>query len=443
MTWIWCPRTCASWHVRSGIHNPNERPVEIQEEISTTKVSAGTESSQEIQDADQATAAIAAQIGEDPAHLVQRKDVTKVLEHMQEGVTITLHISRPRFWRKLTLDDLGLAVDGAYATSEAASQVLNDYFQLGRRSLLPKLYQDKLQAAENSARYCLAKYSFKSHWGAFVPRTAYQQWLKDNASYEATFLALREEIVSHYEQIVEQVIEDFRPLAEDAWQRVTLGKGVLKHLDRLSAELLAEVVERLQAGHGKEAFIENYLATIRRAMPDQQTVAAAFAYEYERGVIPLPSLLASDMEQADRIYRERTLRDAKVRAELEAIEAQRRAEMQKLSAQQQQEREEQYQRLRTERERQRQQLEMERDVLLDARRQKERLVQGFYAGVVAQINRLIWDVSENIRGSLDTHNGRLRGPVSAQLRHLITQLEQLNFVEDEDIEQQIARLQSI
>src|SRR5713226_4057442 len=278
MTWIWCPRTCASWHVRSGIHNPNERPVEIQEEISTTKVSAGTESSQEIQDADQATAAIAAQIGEDPAHLVQRKDVTKVLEHMQEGVTVTLHITRPRFWRKLTLDDLGLAVDGEFATSEAASKVLNDYFQLGQRSLLPKAYQDKLQSAESNARYCLTRYSFKSHWGAFIPRTTYQRWKEDNARHEAAFQELKAEIVSHYQEIVAQVIEDFRPLAEDAWRRVTLGTGVLKHLDRLSTELLAGVVERLRAGHGKDTFVENYLATIRRAVPDRQAVESAFSY---------------------------------------------------------------------------------------------------------------------------------------------------------------------
>jgi hypothetical protein len=40
------------------------------------------------------------------------------------------------------------------------------------------------------------------------------------------------------------------------------------------------------------------------------------------------------MEDADRIYQERALRDAQVRAELEAIEAQRRAELQKLSEQQ-------------------------------------------------------------------------------------------------------------
>src|SRR5712691_3676210 len=409
----------------------NESPVEIQEEISTAKVPTGTQSSQEIQDADQATAAIAAQIGEDPAHLVQRQDVTKVLEHMQEGVTVTLHITRPRFWRKLTLDDLGLAADGEFATSEAASKVLNDYFQLAPRSLLPTVYQDKLQAAESNARYSLTKYSFKSHWGAFIPRTTYQQWKEDNARHEAAFQELKAEIISHYQEIIEQVVEDFRPLAEEAWQRLTLGTGVLKDLDRLSTELLAGVVERLRAGHGKDTFVENYLATIRRAMPDRQAVESAFSYEYERGVIPLPSLLALDMDQADRIYRERTLRDAKVRAELEAIEAQRRAEMQKLSAQQQQEREEQYQRLRQERDRQRQQLDMERDVLLDARRQKERLVQDFYNSVVAQINKLIWDVSQGILKSLDSNQQRLRGPVSIQLRNLVAQLEQLNFVEDE------------
>ncbi len=323
---------------------------------------------------------------------------------------------------------------------EEATAVLNDYFQLGRRSLLPKVYQDKLANAESSARYCLAKYSFKSHWGAFISLTTYPLWKEDNARHEAAFWALKEEILTRYTEITEQVVEASRPLAEDAWRRVTLGTTVLKQMDRLSTRLLSEMIEWLRAGRGKETFIENYLACIRRAIPKREEIVDAFAYDVERGVIPLPSLLTSDMEDADCIYRERALRDAQVRAELEAIEAQRRAELQKLSEQQRLEREEQYLRLQAERERQRLQLEMERDVLADARRRREQLVREFYSGIVLQINELITDVSQNVLESLDEHDGQLRGPVSNQLRNLVAQLERLNFVEDEQIERQFARL---
>jgi len=185
-------------------------------------------------------------------------------------------------------------------------------------------------------------------------------------------------------------------------------------------------------------------------MPHQWEIEDGFTYEVERTVIPLPSLLARDMEQADRIYQERALKDARTRAELEALEIQRRAEMEKLSQQQQQERwqqqqerERQYQQLRAERERQQQQLEMERDILDDARRQKERLVQEFYTSIVQQINTLTHSVTSNILDSLDEHGGIIRGRVSVQLSNLVKQLEQLNFVKDEHIESQLQRLRDV
>ncbi len=386
---------------------------------------------------------VAEQLGEDASRLVTRTDITELLGRMEEGVTVTIHISRPRFWSHLTTDDLGLTAGKELATSAAANKALNDYFELGRRSLLPKSYQDKLANAESSARYCLARYSFKSHWGAFIPRTAYKEWNEDNARLEAAFWAARDEILLNYEQITQEVVEAAHPLAEDAWKRVMLGTALFQQEDRLTREILEEVITRLRAGQGKEDFVENYLTCIRAAMPKKEDIEHAFTYEVERGVIPLPSLLAADMENADRIYRARTLRDAKVRAELEAIEVARRLELQKLSQQQRQEQEEQYRKLQLERESQQRQLDMERDVLNDARRQKERLVREFYRGVVIHINTLIDTISQNILGSLEDHGGVLRGPVSGQLRNLITQLEQLNFVNDEQVASQIARLQAV
>lgn len=64
----------------------------------------------------------------------------------------------------------------------------------------------------------------------------------------------------------------------------------------------------------------------------------------------------------------------------------------------------------------------------------------FYSGIVLQINELITDVSQNVLECLDEHDGQLRGPISNQLRNLVAQLERLNFVEDEQIERQFARL---
>jgi hypothetical protein len=287
---------------------------------------------------------VAVQTGEDPRLLTKRTDVGRMLEKMKEGVVITLHVSRPRFWSRLTLDDLGL---GQRAISAQATDIINAYFQLGRRSLLPKRYQDQLGSAESSARSCLARSAFKSHWGFFVPLTRYQAWKEDNSRLEAEFWAVKDEILSNYDAIIEEVVDDHRPLAEDAWRRLLVGTAVYEQekLPSTTTALLAEVVEHLRAGHGKETFVENYLKCIRAAMPQLYEIEDGFEYRVERGVIPLPSLLARGMEQADRVYQECAVQDAQTQARLAAIETQRRADMQKLTLQQQQEREEHYHRL--------------------------------------------------------------------------------------------------
>src|SRR5206468_3477848 len=79
----------------------------------------------------------------------------------------------------------------------------------------------------------------------------------------------------------------------------------------------------------------------------------------------------------------------------------------------------------------------------DARRQKERLVREFYHGIVTHINGLILEVTTNVLESLDAHNGVIRGRVSLQLHNLVKQLEQLNFVENEQIEDQLQRLRQV
>jgi hypothetical protein len=386
--------------------------------------------------------ALAERIGEESGQIVIHRDLSTLLERMRDGVVVQLSISRPRFFKKLSLEDLGLTVKEDLATSEEALRVISDYFHLGRRSLLPPTWQDRLANIENSARYCLKRHSLKSHWGAFIPLREYKSWKKENAEHEAVFWQLRDEILANYDALCEEVLADFRKLSEDTWRRVLLGSAI-KAPPTVERSVITHLLQRLRAGEGKGAFLEAYMTTVRHTLPTRIEIEQAFAYHVEIGAIPLPSLLAQDIQQADHLYQERALRDARVRAELDRMEQERLQTMRQLSAQEQEERERRYLRLQAEQETIRLRQEMERDTLANARAEKERLMREFYMGVVTQINELIRDVTGNVLESLDEHQGIIRGPVSSQLRNLVTQLERLNFMDDRTLMQQIERIQSV
>jgi len=385
---------------------------------------------------------LAERLGEAPGQIIVHRDLSTLLDRMKDGVVVQLSVSRPRFFKKLSLEDLGLKINQELATSEEVLCVLTDYFQFGRRSLLPREWQDRLANVENNARNCLKRHSLKSHWGAFIPIREYKAWKAENAEHEANFWKLREELLANYDAIAEEVLGAFRQLSEDSWRRVLLGSSI-KEPSTVERAVVAQVLQRLHAQEGKDAFLAAYEVTIRHALPTRIEIEDAFAYHVEIGVIPLPSLLAQDIQQADSLYQERALRDARVRSELDALQRQREVEMRQLSAQEQEERERRYLRLQAEQERLQLQQEMERDVLANARAEKERLVREFYSGIVTQINELIRDVTNNVLESLEEHEGVLRGPVSNQLRNLVTQLDRLNFMDDRTLTQQIERLQSV
>ena len=385
---------------------------------------------------------LAEKIGEESGQIVVHRDLSTLLERMKDGVVVQLNISRPRFFKKLRLEDLGLKIQEDLATSEEALRVISNYFQFGRRSLLPREWQDRLANIENSARYSLKRHSLKSHWGAFIPLREYERWKRENAEHKAAFWKLRDEILESYDALCEEVLADFRLLAEDSWRRVLVGSSI-KEPATVERRVITQLLERLHAQEGRDAFLEAYMTTIRQTLPTRVEIEAAFAYHEEIGVIPLPSLLAQDIQQADHLYQERILRDARVRAELDRMEQERQQAMRQLSAQEQEEREKRYLRLSAEQERLRLQAEMERDVLANARVEKERLMREFYLDVVTQINELIRDVTGNVLESLEEHEGVLRGPVSNQLRNLVTQLDRLNFMEDAALMRQIERIRSV
>jgi hypothetical protein len=363
---------------------------------------------------------IAAEIEVEASQIQRRLDVAQVLHSMRRGVLVELTITRPRFSvaiakkKQSTIDMPGLEKLGLIL-SEEAQRVIYDYFSLGRHSLLPRQWQEDLNVAETAARRCLAEHSIKTHWGAFVPASAYKRWHDANEKYKERFLALKERIVAEYDQMRETVESDYRRLAEDAWAHTTFGHVALQaHNGEVTSAMVTDLSHKLREQEAHDRFIAEYMSNIESLIPTKEELEAAFEYEHDVSYIPLPSL-ASEPAQASR---EQFLQEASTQAELEVIETRRQTELQTIEDE----------RL------------MHEDVLRHAQEQKERLVSEFYAQVIEHINRRISDVCRRTRESLEKNNNALRGPNAESLRDLVTLMESLNIVGDQHIEEQIAKL---
>jgi len=412
----------------------------------------------EAETVDEAAAAFATQIGEDAANIRGRRDIEAVLKMMGQGVVISLSIERPRFVTRLSPADLGLSTEGA------GGETLKNYFQLGRRSLIPKELQDSLNRAEANARYALESCSTNSHWGHFVPVTRYAKWKAANEAAKEKFFEARDRVVREYADLVEQVSVAYRSAASDVWNR-QLWQRIADRLQlqpgqRPTPEATRKALAEMRVTtRERDEFIAGYVREITAAMPSADSLAARFVYRTEIGYIPLPSTLARDLGNADRFYQERAEQNAAHQAEMaqqrtvqeraEAYAARETANAQVWAARQAEQAtfaaEQQVIAARSaaELERIRLQKEMDADVLKSAQEQKELLVNEFYSGVVGQINQLLFEVCDNAGQSIERNKGKLPGSISKQLRNLVEQLAELNFMADEAVDAQIAQLQSI
>jgi hypothetical protein len=314
-------------------------------------------------------------------------------------------------------------------------------------------------------------------------------------------LALREEIVEQYPELVANVLRDHRKLALESWNRLAMGSAVAKSSkstpqevqsedeeddveDEIDLSPISEEESQLAAQElrefqmqvdSRQQFVAEYLSKIRSKMPTLEALKDGFKYSVDLNFIQLPSLLAKDVSKADRIYRERALRDSQFRAETERAEAEHRAAMERIAAEtradaeaayqrRREEREAEYQKQRIEWERQRliqeqeqqelatqrmqiqrrQELQdlqhkMERDVIERNRVRQQELVDQFYNGIVQQLNEAIFDVCNDVLRSLGK-NGVMTGRNKLQITNLMKRLGSLNILEDEQIDDQIARL---
>jgi len=335
----------------------------------------------------------------------------KVLEtdwvaEMRSGVIVQVHIRRWRGKTRLDATDLGL--DSGHTAS------LTDLMTLGEKMLMPKSIIKRLDALDSKVRSKIEHASFTTHWGNFVPVTAYSDLKTEIAELEAEYFAIRDEILSNYFTWVEQMRVEYRLAARAAYQR------------------LLKVAPAAVAGQDEQTFVVRFVTSILSRIPSQSEIGDSFDFEVELFYIPLPSLLAED------------------RARAEGITVQTELDVDRMRAQRRLEREREYNEVETLRSqamaartsaeiKEQQMREMNRDIVEQARKAKEQLINGFMADVRTQFTGAIFNACTDVLAKLqDKDTMHPRSVV--QLSKMTEQIGKLNFFGDEDAERMIERV---
>lgn len=309
------------------------------------------------------------------------------LELLSQGVIVKVHMSRWRARTSLDFTDLGLHLNGE-------ARLYGDLISLGSKLLLDRATEKALVSIESQARQTPSKHGFTTTFGAFVPATAFAGFMESMNELKARWFAKADEIANDYDRVVMPHVDKFADTARIAYKRAN----------------------RLQAGQDvdyrylpEDQYVDRFMNRIRSLIPNAEQIRESFSFDLELSYIPLPSMLAADEAQADRIRL-----DAIRNRDALDTERQKAAALKMMNQQ----------------------------VLEQARMDKERLVTGFIADIAAQLRALTFEALSDVQKSLN-RNGKLHSRSIVQVRNLIDQLTRLNFVNDADIERVIDQLRTI
>lgn len=334
---------------------------------------------------DRVKAEIAAIIGEDPDQIKMANATWSSL--LKQGVIADLTLRRWRGITVLSLEDIGVPINDE-------KQLYGELLNLGEKLLLPREIINKLNSIDSGARKNMARHGFQTHWGIFIPATAYEGFKADNAKYKARYMAVRDQIIEQYDEMLDRLLGSYTQAARVAYRRYNKLAGASDDDHHYSSE---------------DDFIDAFVARIRTLIPSKEVISNSFSFEVALAFVPLPSLLAEDEAQADRVraeaIRDRTIVDA-------------------------------------EEERQQMITSMHYDVIDAARRQKNELIDSFLQNIAGQLRSQIYDAVVTIGESVQ-RNGYLHPRSVVQIKTLVDQVSKLNFFGDADADRMIRQLQEM
>lgn len=321
---------------------------------------------------------LAETLGEDP------NDIQNIqadwLCFMQDGVVVNLHIRRWRASVQLELNDLGLIRGDA-----EEQKAIDELMKLGQKFLLPAEILKKLNSIDSGARQLVKKYSYETHWGSFMPAASYLIWKDANKKFVDQYYAVRDEINNCWIDIRNEIISGYAIAARRAFRRLT----------KLNPDIHDQVWK-------EDIFVDEFVNRIISSIPNKDEVYDSFGFEIDLSFIPLPSLLAEDLKQA----------------ELSKLEVEKEQQQAALE------------------------YRMKMDVFNNARDQKNELVNSFMSNIMGQLRSTTYNAVLDVLSSIKK-NGELHPRSVSQLKNLVDNIRNLNFYADVEVDQMITQVKSI
>jgi hypothetical protein len=259
--------------------------------------------------------------------------------------------------------------------------ILRQYIRLGKKTLIKPELQRKLNSIETSARFAIKKIALETPFGLFVTAAAYPALEKTMEEYEKEWMGMAEQLASELERHEVEIREAYRTLA------VTLFKTMK------------------QRGSSR-SYAAKYASRVTAAIPTPEQVRASFMFNFQVFQVPVPKVF-SDAVRKELLGEEKT----------------------KLK-------------LATAREREEQTRKMNMMIAERYQKKKDEMVDQFLNGVNSQVRQMVLGTVEKALASIKK-NDMVVGRTSQHLRQMIAQFRMLNILNDEELEREVAKLETV
>jgi len=326
-------------------------------------------------------AEIAGRIGVEPGEINIVKDVLST-KLSRGGVLLRPHIRRTRFTVQLDPEDLGLRPE-----DPEHKEFLAHYTALGSKYLLSSEYLHKLDRIDRSMRRLVESNGFKTVYGVFVPYGLFSEVKSEMDELKTDYFAVRDEILSLYDDCRCQTEDAYRKAAGKAYQLLCMDAGATPPAE----------------------FVENFVKRVMEHFPTHDRIKGSFEIDLEVSYVPLTTFM-QEQEARQRLIAEKE----------SLIEEQLQLEQGELT----------YRARRFE--------EVNREAIASYKRQMDE----FIADVVGQTYAIIYEAVNAVRQHC-AKNGCLGAGDVKRLRAMIAKVRKLNLFESKEIAQYIQDLEGI
>ena len=343
---------------------------------------------------------VAQRLGVDPGDVTVKKDILTT-RLAREGVIVSLNIGRTRFEKLMSPEDIGINK----SNDPEFAEFLASYVMMGRKRLIPVSLTGKLDGLESKARRFLKSYSFETCYGFFVPYTGYEIVKNTLNEIRQEYFAVQEEILDGYYSIRHSTETTYRDASINIYRNLMQSPHAYPDYD----------------------WQEKFVSSIMELFPSRDDIEHSFYFNINLSFVPVTVTME-----------EQQIRNDLLREKADLVRYHLELEHQKATEKTRAELEKQRTKIVREQDKQERIREINREVLQSYQQQMD----GFVGSVVGQLRSMVYEACVSISSSMEK-NGHLAGASTRRITNLVGRLKALNFMNDEEVNEQIAQLETI